>query len=164
MIMNFSKMDQEVEDTTRSEEWIDDFHAISTPTPACSVTMSAPSSIGKANDCYEEEEENFTSSSWRANEPIKEIGVTVEKGTIFLEGQLKDDLSNPEIKQVRFAIPKDSFSPNTSKMQNTLQLCLFGVDFSFQIDDDLLADADSMLFPHHVTSYLREVLFNSPGN
>jgi hypothetical protein len=99
-------MEKGSEDPTRLEEWIDDFHTRSTPTPACSFTISAPSSIDEIGSGYEDEEKSST-SSWKLNEPIQDIEIPAGNGTIFIEGQLKDDLSSSDIDQVRFAMPFD---------------------------------------------------------
>jgi hypothetical protein len=108
-------------------------------TPADSSTMSIQSTM----DDTSRYEEHSTPVNQMVGNSIKENGTAVEGGIIFIEGQLKDNISSSEIEQVCVAIMRDCFIFNFFKMQNVLEARLFAVDFSFQVDENLLADEDS---------------------
>jgi hypothetical protein len=136
-------MENDVSTRRKLEEWLEK----STVTPSASFECSTPaysSTIAAQSlaDNAEGEISNFTSR--KADRNVPDIRATLGNGTVFIEGQLKDDLSICEIEKVCQARRRVFFLSNFSKLQDELQSRLTAVDFSFQIDEDLLADEDSM--------------------
>ncbi|EPE29116.1 P-loop containing nucleoside triphosphate hydrolase [Glarea lozoyensis ATCC 20868] len=90
-------------------------------TPAYSSTIAAQS----LGDDIERETSDIPVSN--ADGTLQETRTILGNGTVFIEGQLKEELPICEI----------------DKLQDELRSRLFAADFSFQIDEDLLADEDN---------------------